>query len=84
MARRLRPRIAVPIHWGTFFPIGLKRIRPGRLTDPPHEFVRYVRELAPEVDVHVLPVGGSVEFSGPWAVRPPGEPKRGPIVKEAR
>ena len=33
-ARRLRPRVAVPIHWGTFFPMGLKRMRPDRLTGP--------------------------------------------------
>ena len=36
-ARCCEPRIAVPIHWGTFFPRG-RRDRARRLTDPPHEF----------------------------------------------
>jgi L-ascorbate metabolism protein UlaG (beta-lactamase superfamily) len=47
----LRPRLAIPIHWGTFFPIG----RRGRLlTDPPLEFARHAAELAPEVEVRIL------------------------------
>jgi L-ascorbate metabolism protein UlaG (beta-lactamase superfamily) len=60
-AALLRPRVAVPIHWGTFFPMGLKKIKvkPDRLTDPPHEFARYTGELAPEVDVRVLEPGDS-------------------------
>ena len=59
VAARLRPRVAVPIHWGTFFPVGLKRVRPDRLTEPPHEFARYTGELAPEVDVRILDPGSS-------------------------
>ena len=52
--RLLRPRVAVPIHWGTYFPIG----RGGRrLADPPHEFARHAAELAPEVEVRVLAPG---------------------------
>jgi L-ascorbate metabolism protein UlaG (beta-lactamase superfamily) len=57
VAARLQPRVAVPIHWGTFFPVGLKRVRPARLTDPPREFARYAGELAPEVEVRVLEPG---------------------------
>lgn len=33
----LRPRYAVPIHWGTLWPFGLGRVRRGRLTGPPRE-----------------------------------------------
>ena len=58
-AARLKPRVAVPIHWGTFFPTGMKRVRPDRLSDPPHEFAGYVGELAPEVEVRVLEPGDS-------------------------
>jgi L-ascorbate metabolism protein UlaG (beta-lactamase superfamily) len=54
----LRPRLAVPIHWGTFYPIGLRRLRPSPLGDPPNEFARLARELAPEVEVRVVPPGG--------------------------
>jgi L-ascorbate metabolism protein UlaG (beta-lactamase superfamily) len=62
VAARLKPRVAIPIHWGTFFPVGLKRARPGRLTDPPREFDRYVEDLAPDVEVRVLEPGASTEL----------------------
>jgi L-ascorbate metabolism protein UlaG (beta-lactamase superfamily) len=53
--RTLHPRLAVPIHWGTFFP--LHRRSGGRLSEPPIEFRRRAAELAPEVDVRVLQPG---------------------------
>jgi L-ascorbate metabolism protein UlaG (beta-lactamase superfamily) len=52
--RLLRPRIAVPIHWGTFFPIHLRGRPP---VDPPLEFARHAAVLAPEVEVRVLQPG---------------------------
>ena len=59
---RIRPRIAVPIHWGTFYPAGLRRLRPAPFADPPHEFARLARELAPEVDVRVLEPGSETSL----------------------
>jgi L-ascorbate metabolism protein UlaG (beta-lactamase superfamily) len=53
----LRPRVAVPIHWGTLFPIGMMRRHGDRLTEPPHEFARHAARLAPEVDVAILEPG---------------------------
>ena len=53
----LRPRLSVPIHWGTFYPAGLRRLRPDPLARPPLEFARMARELAPEVEVRVLEPG---------------------------
>jgi L-ascorbate metabolism protein UlaG (beta-lactamase superfamily) len=53
----LRPRVAVPIHWGTFFPFWLRGH--SRLSDPPHEFARHASELAPGVDVRILQPGES-------------------------
>ena len=51
--RLLRPKIAVPVHWGTFrTPFGA---RPGDL--PAREFVRAVAKVAPDVDVRVLRIG---------------------------
>ena len=47
-AALLRPRIAVPIHWGTFFPQLMHLWKPDRLTDPPHEFAAAVASLAPD------------------------------------
>lgn len=55
----LRPRMAVPIHWGTLFPAGLTRRRAQLLVDPPHEFARAAARLAPAVDVRVLAPGES-------------------------
>lgn len=54
----LRPRVAVPIHWGTFFPVGLRRLRPRFLTDPPREFARIAATVAPKTDVRILEPGG--------------------------
>jgi L-ascorbate metabolism protein UlaG (beta-lactamase superfamily) len=59
----LRPRIAVPIHWGTLFPVGLGRIRRDRLTDPPHEFARHAARLAPEVRVEILAPGAAIDVA---------------------
>jgi L-ascorbate metabolism protein UlaG (beta-lactamase superfamily) len=58
----LRPRMAVPIHWGTFYPPGLRRLRPAPLSDPPLEFARRARELAPEVEVRVLRPGEMMDL----------------------
>jgi L-ascorbate metabolism protein UlaG (beta-lactamase superfamily) len=53
----LRPRRAIPIHWGTYFPLGLGRGGHPTLEAPPREFVRRAAELAPEVEVRVLRPG---------------------------
>jgi L-ascorbate metabolism protein UlaG (beta-lactamase superfamily) len=58
--RLLRPRIAIPIHWGTLYPAGLARLRPDRLIEPPLEFERAAQGVAPEVAVHVLQPGQSL------------------------
>ena len=62
--RLIRPRIAVPIHWGTLHPIGLSRVRPATRVDPPHEFARLAAAAAPETIVHVVPIGGSLSLDG--------------------
>jgi L-ascorbate metabolism protein UlaG (beta-lactamase superfamily) len=55
----LRPRAAVPIHWGTLFPIGLTG---DRLTEPPREFARHAARLAPEVEVRILEPGATMDL----------------------
>jgi L-ascorbate metabolism protein UlaG (beta-lactamase superfamily) len=57
----LRPRVAIPIHWGTYRMIGLNR-DPETLREPAELFARLAAELAPEVDVRVLPVGGATSL----------------------
>jgi L-ascorbate metabolism protein UlaG (beta-lactamase superfamily) len=60
----LAPRLAVPIHWGTFYPRGLARWKPGPLRDPPHAYAAQVATLAPDVEVRVLAPGGNVALPG--------------------
>ncbi|MDP8924925.1 MAG: MBL fold metallo-hydrolase [Chloroflexota bacterium] len=57
----LRPKLAIPIHWGTLAPIGLRRDMK-YMTDPPHRFRRLAREYAPEVDVRILAPGEHVDL----------------------
>ncbi|HMS62676.1 MAG TPA: MBL fold metallo-hydrolase, partial [Solirubrobacteraceae bacterium] len=59
-AALLRPRVALPIHWGTLYPLALHRVRPVPLTDPPHQFARFAASLAPDVDVRIVAPGGSL------------------------
>jgi L-ascorbate metabolism protein UlaG (beta-lactamase superfamily) len=60
----IRPRLAVPIHWGTFYPIGLRRFRPEPFTEPPQEFARLAGRRTPEVEVRVLEPGSETDLDG--------------------
>jgi L-ascorbate metabolism protein UlaG (beta-lactamase superfamily) len=60
---RLQPRIVIPIHWGTYFPIHLGLRGQPRFVDvPPLEFVVAMKETAPEVEVRVLRPGEDLEL----------------------
>jgi L-ascorbate metabolism protein UlaG (beta-lactamase superfamily) len=61
-AAALRPRLVVPIHWGTLFPIGRARRFRHLLTDPPHEFAEHAARVAPGVAVSVLQPGESLDL----------------------
>jgi L-ascorbate metabolism protein UlaG (beta-lactamase superfamily) len=54
--RLLRPRIAIPIHWGTYRPLH-HGASAWFLREPAEAFVREAAALAPEVDVRVLQPG---------------------------
>lgn len=54
--RRLRPRIAVPIHWGTYRPLH-RSARASFLTEPAEAFARQAAIAAPGVDVRILRPG---------------------------
>jgi L-ascorbate metabolism protein UlaG (beta-lactamase superfamily) len=58
--RLIRPRAAVPIHWGTYWPHALGRVFPERLVEPPAAFVEYAAELAPDVQTVPTAVGDVV------------------------
>ncbi|MDT0307881.1 MBL fold metallo-hydrolase [Streptomyces sp. DSM 44917] len=59
---RLRPRCAVPVHYGTYWPLGLDGVRPHEFHSPGHEFVRHAAQVAPAVRVHRLAHGASMRL----------------------
>jgi len=61
--RRLQPRLAIPIHWGTYLPLGMGWMKPSSLTRPPVEFQAAASLLAPEVRVRILEPGSRLELS---------------------
>lgn len=61
----LRPRLAVPIHWGTLFPLGFARWGRHHLERPPHDFASRVGAYSPETEVRVLSPGESTGFRSP-------------------
>ncbi|NSC24631.1 MBL fold metallo-hydrolase [Streptomyces albus subsp. chlorinus] len=59
---RLRPRRAVPVHFGTYWPVGMDAVRPHEFHSPGAEFKRLAALPAPEVTVHLLEHGESVRL----------------------
>ncbi len=59
---RLAPSSAVPVHYGTYWPIGMDAVRPHEFHAPGDEFVRLAAERAPGVAVHRLGHGESVRL----------------------
>jgi L-ascorbate metabolism protein UlaG (beta-lactamase superfamily) len=63
-AALVEARMAVPIHWGTFARLGLKRRRrEALLTEPPRRFATFAARIAPDVEVRVLQPGESLELN---------------------
>jgi len=56
-AALIQPRMAIPIHWATYYPAGLDRLTRQRLLEPGPEFARQVARVAPETEVRVLRPG---------------------------
>jgi L-ascorbate metabolism protein UlaG (beta-lactamase superfamily) len=71
----LEPRAAIPIHWGTLHPSGLGQLNPRHfLTEPPHVFARYAGKLTPEIKIHLMPPGDSVDLNQLLAETQGGKP----------
>ncbi|MFE6780367.1 MBL fold metallo-hydrolase [Streptomyces sp. NPDC057702] len=51
---RLGAPSAVPVHYGTFWPIGLDAVRPHEFHAPGDDFLRHAAHLAPQAAVHPL------------------------------
>jgi L-ascorbate metabolism protein UlaG (beta-lactamase superfamily) len=62
-AAMLRPRVAIPIHWGTMLRFDLGRRASEILEQPPRRFAAQVAERAPGVRAVVLEPGESFDFS---------------------
>ncbi|MEU3051451.1 MBL fold metallo-hydrolase [Streptomyces sp. NPDC006984] len=56
----LAPRAAVPVHYGTYWPVGMDAVRPHEFYAPGDEFARKAARLAPGVAVHRLAHGERV------------------------
>ncbi len=61
-AALLRPRIAVPIHWGTLLRIGLTERVEELLERPARRFVAELAAAAPQVEAAVLEPGEALEL----------------------
>lgn len=59
----LQPSLAIPIHWGTYFPAGLRPLLPGMLNRPPYEFAAYAGRMSPEVQICVLDPGDALNLT---------------------
>ncbi|KUJ70844.1 hypothetical protein ACZ90_00575 [Streptomyces albus subsp. albus] len=57
---RLGARSAVPVHYGTYWPIGMDAVRPHEFHAPGEEFARQAGRTAPQAVVHRLDHGQSV------------------------
>ncbi len=60
--RLLQPRLAIPIHWGTYARVGLVGRMPTFLTEPPHLFTEEAARLAPEVPIRIVQPGEEIEL----------------------
>lgn len=59
---RLGPGSAVPVHYGTYWPIGMDAVRPHEFHAPGDEFARLASRLAPGVAVHRLRHGETARW----------------------
>lgn len=56
----LKPRMAVPIHWGTYIPWGLHWMNWNFHTMPPLVFEAHAKKIAPQVKVQILKPGENI------------------------
>ncbi|MFN8185495.1 MAG: MBL fold metallo-hydrolase [Gaiellales bacterium] len=58
----IRPRIAVPIHWGVLHPLGVHRLDPAYLRTPGPDFARHAAVYAPEVEIRLVEPSESIDL----------------------
>jgi L-ascorbate metabolism protein UlaG (beta-lactamase superfamily) len=65
-AALLQARTAIPIHWGTYYPVHKRR--GAYLAEPPLEFRRAVAEVSPDTRVEILGLGETLEIESAGVV----------------
>jgi L-ascorbate metabolism protein UlaG (beta-lactamase superfamily) len=60
----LRPRLVVPIHWGTYAPPAQARLAGFDPLEPPRAFARYVAHMQPKIELVTLQPGESTVVQG--------------------
>lgn len=63
-AERIGPTIATPIHWGTLYPLGLRRVAGRRFDEPGEAFRAAVAARGSRVAVRILQPGQSMALDG--------------------
>lgn len=58
----LRPKLVVPIHWGSLVPLGMHLREWSYLTRPPLSFAALARQAQPDVDVRILEPGQTLNL----------------------
>jgi L-ascorbate metabolism protein UlaG (beta-lactamase superfamily) len=59
----LHPRIAIPIHWGTFYPRWFGWFRPYLMDKPPQLFRNEAAIRMPQVKIHILKPGSTLSLA---------------------
>ena len=61
--RRVKASWAVPVHYGTFWPMGLRRVRAHMFDEPGATFARLAASAAPDTRVRVLAQGETLTIA---------------------
>ena len=62
----LRPRVVVPVHWGTLWTLGFKKVLQHRFSQPGPEFARLASLRVPQTTVCLTSPGQPVELPKPF------------------
>jgi L-ascorbate metabolism protein UlaG (beta-lactamase superfamily) len=65
VARMVKASWAVPVHYGTFWPIGMGRFRAHMFSEPGTTFARCAAQVAPDTRVRVLRHGETLSLPDP-------------------
>ena len=66
----IRPRLAIPVHWGTLAPFGVLALSSFDATRPPRAFARYASHLTPQIEVRIVHPGETTEVDVPATGQP--------------